>query len=63
MSPVECWIYSVLARYASTIDIATGSDGQIFLLEARPTSVFSNDQIAGVFTNDGHQRDEFKINN
>ena len=59
-----CWIYSVLARYASTtIDIATGSDGQTFLLEARPTSVFSNDQIAGVFTNDGHQRNEFKINN
>ena len=25
--------------------------------------MFSNDQIAGVFTKDGHQRDEFRINN
>ena len=27
-------------------DIATGFDGQIFVLEGRPTSVFNNDQIA-----------------
>ena len=25
--------------------------------------MFGNDQIAGVFTKDGHQRDEFRINN
>ena len=36
------------------LDIATGFDGQIFVLEGRPTSVFNNDQIASVFTKHGH---------
>ena len=36
------------------LDIATGFDGKIFVLEGRPTSVFNNDQIASVFIKHGH---------
>ena len=49
-------------RAVHVLDNATGFDGQIFVLKGRPTSVFNNDQIALVFTKDGHQQDEFKIN-
>ena len=47
---------------AVQVGIATRFDGQIFVLAGRPTSVFNNDQIAHLFTKDGHQKDEFRIN-
>ena len=45
--------------FLDVIDIAAGSDGQIFVLERK----FTNDEkIAHVFTEDGHQQNEFRVN-
>ena len=39
-------------------DIAAGSDGQIFLLDHKYTK---NEKIAHVFTEDGHQQNNFRV--
>ena len=44
---------------SNVIDIAGGSDGQIFVLEGRLTN---NNKIARVFSKDGHQQNEFRVN-
>ena len=41
------------------IDIAAGSDGQLFVLECNPT----DGKIAHVFTKDGHQQNNFRVDN
>ena len=43
----------------AVLDIAAGSDGQIFALEGRPTN---ENHIVRLFTKDGHQQHRFRVN-